>query len=87
MEFIDLIIDNSSDQTDRLYTYGSELPGLVPGSKVAVSFSTGSRKKNAYVHSVIDPPEKKIRGLKFIEEMDDTESLPSDGIAVVDWMR
>lgn len=87
MEYIDLIIDNSSDQTDRLYTYGSELPGLVPGSKVAVSFSTGSRKKNAYVHSVIEPPDKKIKGLKFIEEMDDTESLPSDGIAVVDWMR
>lgn len=87
MEFFDLIIDNNSDQTDRLYTYGSELPGLVPGSKVAVSFSTGSRKKNAYVHSVIDPPEKKIRGLKYIEEMNDAESLPSDGIAVVDWMR
>lgn len=87
MEYVDLIIDNSSDQTDRLYTYGTELPGLVPGSRVAVSFSTGERKKAAYVHSFPGPPEQPFRNLKCVETVDVPASLPPDAIPVADWMR
>lgn len=41
MEYVNVIIDNNTDHTDCLYTYGSEISGLKPGDKVAVPFTMG----------------------------------------------
>lgn len=88
MKYVNLIIDNSSDNTDNLYTYGTEIPGLKPGDKVLAPFSIGNRIKEAYVHSFADAPaDDIIKGLKYVIEKDADISLPSKSIEISNWMR
>lgn len=87
MEYVNLIIDNSSDKTDNLYTYGSMIPGLKQGDKVKVPFARGNKIRDAYVYSVIPAPEKEIAGLKYVLEKDSEVSLPTHGMEVAEWMR
>ena len=57
MKYVDLVIDNKSDSTDILYTYGCEDDSVcVPGSKVYVPFarSRNRRLHDAYVAAVSD---------------------------------
>ena len=39
MKYVDLVIDNKSDSTDILYTYGCEDDSVCVGSKVYVPFA------------------------------------------------
>ncbi len=87
MEYVNLIIDNSSDNTDMLYTYGSEIEGLKPGDKVTVPFTLRDKEYSAYVHSIAGEPDPRIRRYKCVIEKDPLVSLPSDAVAVCDWMR
>ena len=87
MEYVNLIIDNSSDKTDNLYTYGSEISGLRPGDKVLVPFARSNKTREAYVHSVIEEPDASVRGLKYVIEKDPDISLPHKSIELCDWMR
>ena len=87
MNYVNVIIDNSSDHTDFLYTYGTEIPGLMPGDKVIVPFARGNKLRDAYVHSVVDTPEKKIKRLKYVIEKDPEISLSPSTIEVCCWMR
>ena len=59
MKYADLVIDNRSDQTDSLYTYGfddhADDLNIKKGSKVYVDFGTGKNKREAYACSSISP--------------------------------
>lgn len=87
MEYVNLIIDNSSDKTDMLYTYATETGVFKPGDKVTVPFALGNKKYGAYVHSIADGPDPRIKRYKYIIAKDPSESLPEDAIAICEWMR
>ncbi len=87
MEYVNVVIDNNTDHTDSLFTYGSEIPGLKPGDKVAVPFSKGDKIREGYVYSLVDLPDKKIRNLKYVLEKDPEVSLPSYATELAEFMR
>ncbi len=87
MKYVNLIIDNNSNKTDMLYTYGSNVEGLKPGDKVRVTFGRGNKEYDAYVHSTKADPDPKIKKYKQIIEKDPEISLPSDAIEVCNWMK
>lgn len=87
MEYINLIIDNISDNTDMLYTFTSEIEGLKPGDKVTVPFTIRNKQHGAYVHSIEGQPDASIKNYKQIIEKDPHISLPADVIEVCDFMR
>lgn len=86
MKYLNLIIDNNSDNTDNLYTYESMIEGLKIGDRVKVPFSIGNRECHAFVHSFAKGPDAKIKNYKRIISKDNL-SLPTDAIRVIDWMR
>lgn len=87
MKYANLIIDNNSEHTDMLYSYGYEMDDLKPGDKVVVPFSLGNKRYDAYVHSITVEPDPRVKRYKLILDKDDTLSLPSDAISVSEWMR
>ncbi len=86
MEYVNLIIDNSNDKTDMLYTYASEIEGLKPGDKVTVPFARGNKEYDAYVHSMADGPDPRIK-YKYVISKDPLVSLPSDAVEICEFMR
>ena len=60
MKYAGLVIDNKSDQTDTLYTYGCS-DDVRLGQKVYVSFGRSKKLRPAYVFSVSDEPEAVVR--------------------------
>ncbi len=87
MEYVNLIIDNVSDHTDSLYTYGSEIRGLKPGDKVVVPFSRGNRHREAYVHSIADSLDPGIKVLKKVVTKDEKINLSPLAMKMCCWMR
>lgn len=87
MEYANLIIDNSSDNTDMLYTYRSHIEGLKPGDKVTVPFTAWDREYTGYVYSVSLNPDPNIKKYKDIIKKDPVLSLPTHAIEICSWMR
>ncbi|GAB1475706.1 hypothetical protein MASR2M70_05380 [Bacillota bacterium] len=87
MKYVNLIIDNNSNSTDRLYTYGSTVEDLKPGDKVRVTFGRGNKEYEAYVHSLEAGPDPKIKKYKQIIEKDPDISLPKDAIEISSFMK
>ncbi len=87
MKYVDLVIDNKSDQTDTLYTYGCTFEDVRIGQKVMVPFAKGNRQKIAYVFRVKDRNEEEIKGLKYVETIDPEISLTSEIIQTAIWLK
>ncbi len=85
MKFANLVIDNSSDSTDRLYTYATGFE-VFPGDRVRVPFGQGDKIYDAYVFSVGDEPDSEIKKYKTIICRDEEVSLPGDALAVASFM-
>ena len=66
MKYIDIVIDNKSDKTDRLYTYGCEDESVHVGSRVRVPFAKGNRIRNGYVAAIADKPDESVLALSLI---------------------
>ncbi|MBQ9180206.1 MAG: hypothetical protein IJ132_05335, partial [Firmicutes bacterium] len=86
MKYAGLVIDNKSDQTDTLYTYGCS-DDVRLGQKVYVSFGRSKKLRPAYVFSVSDEPEAEYKNLKHIEEVDPDVSLSEEMIKTCIWMK
>ena len=75
MKYANLVIDNKSDQTDQLYTYGVKDDAKI-GSKVYVPFAKSRNLREAYV---VETDEHSGDGLgkrlRYIEKVDDDVSL------------
>ena len=67
MKYIDVVIDNKSEHTDVLYTYGCDNDDIQVGQKVYVPFARGNKVREAYVFRVSDKPEKEYKNLKYVE--------------------
>ena len=79
MKYASIVIDNRSDNTDRLYTYGCGDLKVASGDKVYVPFSRSNSLREAYVVSVEDDaPDDVKKRLKYIEKVDKDVSLSSE---------
>ena len=87
MKYANLVIDNKSDQTDQLYTYGVKDDAKI-GSKVYVPFARSHNLREAYV---VETDEHSGDGLgkrlRYIEKVDDDVSLSEEMIRTALWMN
>ncbi len=87
MKYANLVIDNKSDQTDQLYTYGVKDDAKI-GSKVYVPFAKSRNLREAYV---VETDEHSGDGLgkrlRYIEKVDDDVSLSEEMIRTALWMK
>lgn len=86
MKYAGLVIDNKSDKTDSLYTYGCS-DDISLGQKVYVSFGKGKKLKAAYVFDIKENPPADIKNIKNIEEVDESVSLSEEMVRTCTWMR
>ena len=87
MKYVDLIIDNNTDRTDRFYTYACRDDSVQVGRKVYVPFNRGNIRKAAYVFQVKDSLQKPISGLKEVESLDETLCLTEEMVETCIWMK
>ena len=87
MKYANLVIDNKSDQTDQLYTYGVKDDAKI-GNKVYVPFARSRNLREAYV---VETDEHSGDGLgkrlRYIEKVDDDVSLSEEMIRTALWMK
>lgn len=87
MKYANLVIDNKSDQTDQLYTYGVKDDAKI-GSKVYVPFARSRNLREAYV---VETDEHSGDGLgkrlRYVEKVDDDVSLSEEMIRTALWMK
>ncbi len=87
MKYADVIIDNSSDNTDNFYTYGCNDDFIYPGQRVTVPFAKGNREVSAYVFRVYDKLETELRSLKYILHIDEGFRLTQELLDTCSWMK
>ena len=88
MRYANLIIDNTSDHTDRFYTYGCPQEEAKPGSKVYVPFAKGNRLREAYIASFADEISPDLeKKLKLIEKVDEEVSLTEEMVRTSLWLK
>ncbi|MCR5481474.1 MAG: primosomal protein N' [Clostridia bacterium] len=86
MKYVDVVIDNNNDNTDRLYTYACEDDAVAVGSCVRVPFAKGNRLKTAYVFSEKAELSEPVKGIKNVEGAEDI-SLTPEAVATCIWMK
>lgn len=87
MKYVDLVIDNKSDNTDTFYTYGCADDSILPGQKVWVPFARGNRLREAYVFDVREDPGREVSGLKYVEKIDREIQLTPEILETCKWMK
>nr|WP_315023964.1 primosomal protein N' [uncultured Aminipila sp.] len=87
MKYVNVAIDNNNDNTDNLYTYASNSDNIVAGSKVLVPFARGNKFKTGYIFDVMDSIDNEIKGLKYVESIDEEICLSAEMIDTCKWMR
>lgn len=87
MKYVDLIIDNKSDMTDRVYTYGCRLEDVKVGSKVYVHFAKGKKERTAYVVAIRDTLEQEFSNLKYVLSVDPDVVLSPEIMETCGWMQ
>ncbi len=87
MKYVDLVIDNKSDNTDHFYTYGCEDDRIQVGNKVLVPFARGNKEREAYVFRVFEEPEEEIKNLKYVHSVCTDFSLSEEAVETCKWMR
>lgn len=87
MKYANLVIDNKSDQTDQLYTYGVKDDAKI-GSKVYVPFAKSRNLREAYVVEIDEHSGDGLgKRLRYIEKVDDDVSLSEEMIRTALWMK
>lgn len=87
MKYIDVAIDNKSEHTDTLYTYGCSEDMVRVGQKVYVPFGLGDKEREAYVFRVSDEPEKEYKKLKYAARLDEDICLTEEIMHTCIWMK
>ncbi|MBQ9931691.1 MAG: primosomal protein N', partial [Firmicutes bacterium] len=87
MGYVDVIIDNSSNQTDQFYTYKADLSEVHPGDKVFVPFARGNKLREAYVFEVSETAPEGITRIREIDSKDPEISLTPESLEVCRWMK
>ncbi|MBQ8151423.1 MAG: primosomal protein N' [Firmicutes bacterium] len=88
MKYIDLVIDNKSNQTDMPYTYGCEDDSVCVGCRVKVPFAKGNRVRDGYVVNMAETPGEELKSkLKLVESIDRDVSLSEEMMETAGWMK
>ncbi len=87
MKYVNVVIDNSSDSTDSLFTYRSVSDDINIGDKVRVTFGAGNRAKDAYVFEIVDSADGNIKNIKDIGDIDKSASLDPETVSLCKWMK
>lgn len=92
MKYVNVVIDNKSDSTDSLFTYGCA-DGCADdsadvGSKVYVPFAKGNRLREGYVVSLRDTVDEAMESrLKYVEKVDQDVSLTEEMVRTAMWLK
>ncbi|MFA5527155.1 MAG: primosomal protein N' [Peptostreptococcales bacterium] len=90
MKYINVIINNNSNQTDLLYTYKCREDSVCPGDSIIIKFGRGNKRIQGYVFEVLKEKPDYIEEdrIKFIEEIlgNDIE-LTVENIEICKWMK
>ena len=79
MKYVNIIIDNRSDSTDNLYTYGCCDDSVTVGSKVYVPFARSRTPRDGYVVSFEDSPDDELKSrLRYVDSKDEDVSLSEE---------
>jgi len=87
MKYVELVIANNSDKTDRFYTYGCDFDDIKIGQKVFAPFNRGNKLKEAYVFGITDELQEEIKGLKYVESLDEDICLSDEAVKTCIWMK
>ena len=88
MKYVNIIIDNRSDSTDNLYTYGCCDDSVTVGSKVYVPFARSRTPRDGYVVSFEDSPDDELKNrLRYVDSKDEDVSLSEEMIRTSLWMK
>lgn len=88
MKYVNIVIDNKSDSTDNLYTYGCEHEDIKLGSKVYVPFAKGNRLREGYVVSMAEEVESELLPkIKMVESVDEEVCLTEETVRTALWIK
>lgn len=88
MKYVNVIINNKSDSTDSLYTYGCRTDDVTEGSKVYVPFARCRNLREGYVVSFEDEiPENVKAKLRYVEDVDPDVSLSREMLRTALWLK
>lgn len=86
MKYINVVIENKSDQTDLFYTYRAP-DDVTVGSKLTVSFANRKKLLNAYCVEDNVIPDYDLSKIKDITDWDSERSLNYEMIETALWMK
>ena len=89
MKYVDVIIDNNSDNTDNFFTYKCD-EDVEIGDLVFVPFARSKNLKKAYVffvHESLPDNLKNIKNLRKVDHIDKFVSLNENTMETVKWMK
>lgn len=88
MKYVNIVIDNKSDSTDNLYTYGCYDESVTVGSKVHVPFARSRKLREGYVVSFEESLDDEVRDkLRYVEEIDEDISLSEEMVRTALWLK
>ena len=87
MKYANVIVDNNTNATDVIYTYGSHDDSIVKGQKVKVPFSIHNRVIDGYVVDILDEKPEGIKQIKYIKELDPDVYLTEEALRTALWMH
>lgn len=87
MRYADVVIDNNTNHTDQLFTYGCELEGVEIGDRVRVPFGPYNALRPAFVCRISEQPPEGVERLKRIRERDADLRLGDAAIRTCFWMK
>ncbi|MBQ0018638.1 MAG: primosomal protein N' [Clostridiales bacterium] len=86
MKYINVVIDNKSEQTDSFYTYAAP-DEVVKGGKLTVPFARLKKPVDAYCVEDNAVPECDPARIREIDSYDESRSLNAEMIDTALWMR
>lgn len=86
MNFVNLVIDNNNRNTDRYYTYKTQM-NLKVGDIVLVSFAKGGKLKKGFVVEVGVEPDIDKSLIKEIDTKFEEYSLTKEAVSTAIWMK
>ncbi len=87
MSYVNVVIDNNTNHTDRLFTYGCKLEDVRPGDRVRVPFGPYNAPRPAYVCNISEVPPEGIKNLKWVKDRDEEIRLGDIAIQMSLWMK
>lgn len=86
MKYVDVIVDNRSDNTDTFYTYKTDLEVEI-GDKISVPFARRKKPITGYIFDVNDETDLEEIKIKEVASVDKSASLNSEIIDTAKWMK